>query len=578
MPFRLALFLSYYRPYRHILVLDLLCAFVVAAIALVFPLAAGYVTRTVLQHPGPEAWGQLAWTGVLLLGLVGLQAAANTFVDYQGHMMGTYMERDMRRDLFRHLQTQAFEFYDRQRTGQLMSRLTNDLFDIGELAHHAPEDFSIAAFKFVGVFLILLNINPALTLLLFCFLPLMAVYSLIFSRRLNAALLRSRMRIGDVNAQVEDSLTGIRDVQAFTSEPFEQQRFDAENERFVESRRDGYVSDAYFYQGMTAFTQLMTISVLIVGGLAILRGSLQTDELVTYLLCVGILIDPVQRFVNIARLLQQGVTGFQRFQELMAVKPSIQDRPGAPALVVTRGEIDFEQVVFQYRPDVPPVLKGLDLKIRAGEFVALVGASGVGKSTLCALIPRFYEVTAGRILIDGQPIREVRLQSLRRHIGVVSQTPHLFAGTVLENIRYGRLEATFEEVMEAAHQAGAHGFITALPDGYHTEIGQRGMTLSGGQKQRLSIARVLLKDPPILIFDEATSALDNESEVLVQQSLERLAEQRTTLVIAHRLSTIRNAHRIVVLTEHGVAEEGTHDQLVGSGGLYAQLQQAGMRL
>ncbi|GMA16713.1 ABC transporter ATP-binding protein [Deinococcus metallilatus] len=578
MKFSLRLFLSYYRPYRRTLILDLLCALVVAGITLIYPLCAGYVTRTVLHGSSPEALPELMRVGAFMLVLLAVQIAANTYVDYQGHMMGTYIERDMRRDLFAHLQRLPFGFYDSHRTGQLMSRVTNDLYDVGELAHHGPEDLFIALLLFGGVFGVLLNLNPRLTLLLFCFLPFMAAYTVFFNMRLNRAMLQSRRRIGDVNAQVEDTLAGIRVVQSFTGEGTEQRRFDAENGRFVDSRRAGYHAEAYFYQGMVAFTQLMTVAVLVFGGLTILRGQLRLDELVTYLLCVGILMEPIRRFVNIARLLQEGVTGFQRFQELMAVQPDITDAPGALELKGVRGDVEFRQVRFQYPSSPVPVLRNINLTIAAGEFVALVGASGVGKSTLCALIPRFYEVTSGQLLVDGVPVDEVTLTSLRRNIGVVQQDVYLFSGTVLENILYGRPDASTGEVIEAARQAGAHDFIMALPQGYGTDIGQRGVKLSGGQKQRLSIARVFLKDPPILIFDEATSALDNDSERLVQQSLERLAQRRTTLVIAHRLSTVRNAGRIVVMTEDGISEQGTHDELMRRGGVYAELQAVGARL
>ena len=575
---RLKIFVSYYRPYRRVLMLDLLCAFVVAGITLIFPLCAGYVTRTVLGEAGPQALADLMRVGVFMLGLVALHLVCNTFVDYQGHVMGTRMEGDMRRDLFGHLQALPFGFYDSQRTGQLMSRLTNDLYHIGELAHHGPEDLLIALLKFGGVFIILAGINVKLTLLLFAFLPLMAVYAVFFNIRMNAALMQSRARIADVNAQAEDTLAGIRVVQSFTGEATEQRRFEAENARFVDSRRAEYRAEAYFYQGMTAFSQLMLIAVLSFGGLAIVRGTLRLDELITYLLCVGLLLEPVSRLVNIARLLQEGVTGFERFLELMAVAPSIKDAPGALEAGRVRGEITFQHVTFRYGPDLPPALRDINLTIQAGEYVALVGASGVGKTTLCALIPRFYEVDEGQILLDGRPIAELKLDSLRRHIGVVQQDVYLFAGTVLDNIRYGRPDAGEAEIMEAAKQAGAHDFIVALPHGYHTDIGQRGVKLSGGQKQRLSIARVFLKDPAVLIFDEATSALDNESEALVQSSLERLARRRTTLVIAHRLSTVRNAGRIVVLTEAGLTEQGTHAELLERGGVYARLQATGLRL
>lgn len=571
----LRVFLSYYRPYRLTLFLDLICALVGAAVTLAYPFCAGYITRTVLNQPGPEAHSDLLWVGGLMLGLLVLQLAAHTFVDYQGHMMGTFIERDIRRDLFAHLQRQPFSFYDTQRTGQLMSRVTNDLFDIGELAHHGPEDLFVALGLFLGVFVILFDLNPQLTLFLLCLIPVMAVYAIFFNVRLNRALMESRRRIGDVNAQVEDALAGIRVVQSFTQEAAEQQRFDHEHQRFVDSRRAGYRADAYFYQGMTAFTQLMTISVLVWGGHSILQGELRLDQLVTYLLCVGILMEPIRRFVNIARLLQEGVTGFQRFLEVMAIEPDITDSATALTLKRVRGDVEFQDVSFQYASSAAPLLQGLDLTISAGEFVALVGHSGVGKTTLCNLISRFYEVSGGQILIDGTPIRDVTLASLRRNIGVVQQDVYLFSGTVMDNIRYGRPEATPAEIMDAAQQAGAHGFILQLPQGYDTDIGQRGVKLSGGQQQRLSIARVFLKDPPILIFDEATSSLDNESERLVQASLERLAQRRTTIVIAHRLSTVRNAGRIVVMTRDGIAEQGTHAELMHLGGVYAQLQASG---
>ncbi len=402
---RLKLFVSYYRPYRRVLMLDLLCAFVVAGVTLIFPLCAGYVTRTVLGgaglgEVGPQALGDLTRVGLFMLGLVALHLGCNTFVDYQGHLMGTRMEGDMRRELFRHLQALPYSFHDAQRTGHLMSRLTNDLYQIGELAHHGPEDLLVALLKFVGVFVILGGTNVKLTLLLFAFLPVMALYAVFFNVRMNAALMGSRARIADVNAQAEDTLAGIRVVQSFTGEATEQRRFEAENARFIDSRRAEYRAEAFFYQGMTAFSQLMLIAVLAFGGLAILRGGLRLNELVTYLLCVGLLLEPVSRLVNISRLLQEGVTGFERFLELMAVVPDIRDAPQALELQGVRGEIEFQEVTFRYSPELPPALQDINLTIRAGEYVALVGASGVGKSTLCALIPRFYEVSGGRILLE----------------------------------------------------------------------------------------------------------------------------------------------------------------------------------
>lgn len=568
---RISKLLSYYKPYRRLLIADLFCAFIVAGIALILPLCARYITQLVLAETSPALLSQVASMGAVMLALVIVHTLCNMFVDYQGHMMGTLMESDLRAELFEHYQKQSFSFYDEQRTGQLMARLTNDLFAVSEFFHHAPEDFAIALLKFLGAFIILIAINVKLTLIVFLFLPFMAAYALYFHRRTARALTRSHERIGDVNAQVEDALSGIRVVKSFANEALEQQKFAHENRRFVESRREGYLSEAYFSAGLTASTQLITIAVVIFGGAEIASASLDAADLVTFLMCVAILIDPIQRAVNIARLVQEGLTGLNRFMEMLEIEPDIKDAPDALELTQVRGNIEFRNVSFRYKDDQADVLKNVSLNIRVGEYIALVGTSGVGKSTLCALIPRFYDVTSGAILLDGHDIRDVTLRSLRRNIGIVHQDVYLFAGTVAENIRYGKLDATREEIIEAARKANAHDFIMQLPDGYDTDIGQRGVKLSGGQKQRLSIARVFLKDPPILIFDEATSALDNESEKAVQESLEKLAYNRTTLVIAHRLSTVRNAQRIIVLTDRGISEQGTHEELIASGGVYASL-------
>lgn len=564
-------FLSYYRPYWRLLVADLACAFVVSAIALILPLLAGHITRNILRETTPDTLNEIYWVGALMVGLVALHTACNTFVDYRGHMMGTLMESDMRRELFAHYQKLSFGFYDEQKTGQLMSRLTNDLFWLSELYHHGPEDLAIALLQGIGVFVILLSLNVQLTLVIFLFIPFMAVYAFYFNHRMNRALLNSKARIGDINAQVEESLAGIRVVYSFTNEAIEQDKFSIANDRFVDSRRDGYRSEAYFYGGMEAATQLLLIAVIVFGAIAIVHGTLDIAELVTYLLYVGILVEPVRRLVNFARLYQEGITGFSRFMEMLVVEPAIKNAPQAIGLERVDGNILFQHVSFKYREGHQYAVRDICLNIRAGEYVALVGTSGVGKTTLCSLIPRFYEVTEGKILLDGYDIRDLCLQSLRRQIGIVQQDVYLFGGTVADNIRYGRLDASMEEIIHAAKQANAHDFIMALPDGYQTNIGQRGVKLSGGQKQRLSIARVFLKDPPIIIFDEATSALDNMSEKAIQESLERLAEHRTMLVIAHRLSTIRNAQRIVVLTDDGINEQGTHDELIAFDGTYATL-------
>jgi ATP-binding cassette subfamily B protein len=566
-------FLSYYKPYWRLLLADVLCAVAVAAIALLLPLCARAATKLVMTAAAPDVLPQVYMLGAAMLLLLAVLAACQWFVDYRGHMMGGLMEADMRRDLFAHYEKLSFRFYDEQKTGQLMTRLTNDTWAISELYHHGPEDLLIAALKFGGAFFILLQIDAGLTFAVFFFLPFAAVYAFYFGRRMLAALRTSRDRIGDVNAQVEDTLAGIRVVASFTNEAVEAQKFGRENRRLFESRCAGYRSEAYFYTGMEIFTGLITIVAVVLGAVLIVRGGLDAADLVTYLLYVALLIDPILRMVNFARLCQEGLTGFDRFMEMLEVQPAIEDAPDAVELADVRGDVEFRNVSFRYQEGYNHVLKHVNLRLRAGEYVALVGPSGAGKTTLCSLLPRFYEVSAGAILLDGVDIRAIRLHCLRRSIGVVQQDVYLFAGTVAENIRYGKLDASRAEIIAAAQQANAHDFIMALPDGYDTDIGQRGVKLSGGQKQRLSIARVFLKDPAILIFDEATSALDNENEQVVRQSLERLARGRTTLVIAHRLSTIRNAARILVLTEEGIQEQGAHEELVAAGGAYAQMYQ-----
>jgi ATP-binding cassette subfamily B protein len=565
-------FLSYYKPYRGLLFADLLCAVLISTAALLLPVCANFITKHLLSKQGaPGTLDKIYMLGAAMLALVVLQAVCTLFVDYQGHVMGAKMERDMRRELFEHYQKLSFSFYDRQRTGQLMARITNDLLSLAELYHHGPEDLAIAALELIGVLVILSHIDRTLTLIVLCFIPAMLVFALHFSRRMIAALRLSRDRIGDINARVEDSLAGIRVVKSFTNEAFETARFNYENDRFLASRSEGYRSEAWFSGGMAAFTQLITIAVIVFGAAGIARAALDLADLLTFLMCVAVLVDPIRRLVNFARLYQEGSTGFDRFFEMIQMEPDLPDQAGAVELTPVRGDITFFNVSFRYAGDSRLVLKNLSLEIRAGEFVALVGASGVGKTTLCSLIPRFYDATAGDVLIDGMNVRDIRPRCLRQNIGIVQQDVYLFAGTVAENLRYGKPDASFDEIIRAAKLGHAHDFIIALPNGYDTEIGERGVKLSGGQKQRLSIARVFLKNPPILIFDEATSALDNESERAVQESLRRLARNRTTLVIAHRLSTVRNAERIVVLTEDGIAEEGTHAELVSSAGAYARL-------
>ena len=572
-------FLSYYRPHLPLLTADLSCALLVAATALFLPLCANYVTKYLVTLPNaPDALTQIYWMGGAMLALLAVQVLATLFVDYQGHVMGAKIEATLRKELFEHCQKLSFTFYDRQRVGQLMSRITNDTFWLGELYHHGPEDLTITVLKFIGAVAILVWIDPPLALLLVLMTPFAIAYAVHFNGRMNRAVERSKVRIAAVNERVEDSLSGIRVVQSFGNEADEIRRFDEANAGFLKSRRDGYRSEAFFEAGTLTFAQLVTVAVIVVGAIRVVEAELSVADMLTVLLCVAVLVDPIQRLANFARLWQEGYTGFVRALEILSVEPEVADRPGARALTDVRGAVAFRDVGFRYEEDGPHVLADLSFEVAPGAFVALVGASGVGKSTLCALIPRFYDVQQGAILIDGTDVRALTLASLRRAIGVVQQDVYLFAGTVAENLRYGRPDATEAEIVAAAKAANAHDFILDLTNGYDTDIGQRGVKLSGGQKQRLTIARAFLKDPAILIFDEATSALDNESERAVQQALQDLVHGRTTIVIAHRLSTVRNADRILVLTEDGIAEQGRHDDLIAAGGAYAALYQAQARI
>lgn len=489
---RVKKFFSYYKPYLGLFYADMACAVVVSATVLAIPLCIRYITKN-LEAYSPDVLNQIYIMGGVMLDLVAIHAIARAFVDYKGHVMGALMEKDMRNELFEHYQKLSFRFYDDHRTGQMMTRISSDTFDLAELYHHGPEDILISMLNFMGAFVILMTINVKLALLSLLFIPIMAVYGFYFSRKMYTALRKSRDRIGDINAQVEDTLSGIRVVQSFTNEAIETKKFYYENNRFVESRREGYKNEAYFYDGLVTLTQLMTVVIVIFGAISIVNTSLDLADLLTFLLYIVILIEPIQRLGNFVRLYQEGVSGFNRFMEALETKPDIKNNINATELSQVQGNIEFKNVSFKYREGYDHVLKNLSLNVRAGEYVALVGPSGVGKTTLCSLIPRFYEVSAGEILIDGKEIGTITLESLRKHIGLVQQDVYLFAGTVLDNIRYGNLKATEEEVISASKQANAHEFIMSLPNGYATDIGQRGVKLSGGQKQRLSVARVFLK-------------------------------------------------------------------------------------
>ncbi|BFT70868.1 ABC transporter ATP-binding protein [Paenibacillus sp. P36] len=571
MRFPVKKFFSYYKPYLPLFLSVLACSFIVSAVTLLFPLLVQHITKDVLKGDLSSALSSVYKIGGLMLVLVAIQNIGNYFVDYKGHEVGARMERDLRSELFAHMQTLSFGFYDKEKTGRLMSRITNDLLLLSELYHHGPEDYVKYLVRFIGAFFILFSINANLTIAVFCFFPFLGAFSLYFNKKLNHALRNNKERIGDVNAQVEDSLSGIRVVQSFANEHVEIEKFERTNNHFLDSRKRTYKAEAYFYNAVESIIQLITITVIIFGSASIVRETLHIADLITFLLYISFMIEPIQRLTHMSSQLQEGVTGFQRFMEIMNVKPTIANKPNALILPEVHGDIEFREVSFRYEAHLNPVLDNVSLRVQPGEYVALVGPSGGGKTTLCSLIPRFYEVTHGDVLLDGINVRDLELRSLRNHIGVVQQDIFLFAGTVMDNIRYGNPDADEAAIIEAAKRANAHDFIMDLSNGYHTEIGQRGVKLSGGQKQRLSIARVFLKNPPVLILDEATSALDNESESLVQESLELLAKGRTAIVIAHRLSTIRNAERIIVLTEGGIMEQGTHEVLLARNGVYAHL-------
>ena len=564
-------FFSYYKPYKGLFFADMFFAIMGAAVTLVIPLIIRYITGTVIFYEADEALKVILKLALLMVGLVFLEAYCNFFIAYQGHIMGAKMEYDMRNEIFAQYQRLSFNFFDDQKVGQLMSRVTNDLFEIAELFHHGPEDIVISIIKFIGSFAILASINIRLTLVAFAIIPFMFAYAYYFNKKMKAAFKRNRAKIADINATIEDNLSGIRVVKSFANEDAEMEKFRDGNSRFVETKKSSYLYMGGFHSGLGAFMTMINIIVIVAGAVFITKGIVDVTVLITFLLYVNNFTEPVKKLINFTETFQNGVSGYERFLEIMSIEPAIKDKDNAVEKNDFKGDVAFTDVSFRYNDKNEYVLKNVSLAVKAGEYVALVGSSGAGKTTLCSLIPRFYDVTSGSISVDGVDVRDLKLRCLRNNIGIVQQDVYLFAGSIIENIRYGRPGATDEEVYEAAKKANAHEFIMSLPEGYDTDIGQRGIKLSGGQKQRLSIARVFLKNPPILIFDEATSALDNESEKVVQESLETLAANRTTFVIAHRLSTIRNAERILVLTEDGIAESGTHKELMEKQGVYYNL-------
>ncbi|MBE6684319.1 MAG: ABC transporter ATP-binding protein [Ruminococcaceae bacterium] len=569
-------FLPYYRPHLPVMISDLFCAGLTTVCELMLPLIVRKITGAATEDIASLTLELILTCGIGYLILRVIDTAANYYMTTVGHIMGTKIETDMRHDLFAHLQKLSFSYYDNAKIGTLMSRITTDLFDVTEFAHHCPEEFFIAGIKIVCSFIILCTMSVPLTLIIFSVIPIMIAVLIYFRFRMKKNFSESRKHIGELNSQVEDSLLGIRVVKSFAREELEQDKFDKGNEKFLKLKTERYKIMGGFTSSTRLFDGIMYIVVVTVGALFMLLpksnpASITAADYVAYLMFVTTLLTSIRRIVEFAEQFQQGMSGIERFQEIMDTDPEIVDAPNAVKLENVVGNVEFKDVSFHYDSGDRNVLTALDLKVKAGESIALVGPSGGGKTTLCSLIPRFYDISSGSILIDGVDIRSVTISSLRDNVGVVAQDVYLFSGSVRENIAYGKIGASDEEIIEAAKLAGAHDFISSLPEGYNTYVGERGVKLSGGQKQRISIARLFLKNPPILILDEATSALDNESEKLVQESLEKLAHGRTTFTIAHRLTTIKNADRILVLTENGIEESGTHAELIAKGGMYSEL-------
>ena len=568
-------FIRYYAPYKAVFFLDLICAAVISLVDLAFPQILRTLTKTLFTESAGHILQALFPIGAGLLVIYMLQALCKYYVSYQGHMMGANMERDMRQQLFDHYEKLSFSYYDQNNSGQMMSKLVSDLFDISEFAHHGPENLFISLIKIIGSFVFLFLINWRLAIPLLVLVMFMLFFSYGQNKKMQATFMDNRRKIGDVNSSLQDTLAGIRVVQSFANEEIEREKFKKSNQGFLISKDANYKCMGSFMSGNLFFQGMMYLVTLVFGGWLIAHGKMEAADLAMYALYIGIFISPIQILVELTEMMQKGLSGFRRFLDVVETEPEIVNLPDVKSLKEVKGHVSYEDVSFHYSDDETPVLSHVTFDISAGKSVALVGPSGSGKTTICSLLPRFYDVTGGRVTIDGQDVRGLTLESLRNQIGLVQQDVYLFCGSIKENIAYGKPGASMEEIEEAARKANIHDFIMELPDGYDTFVGERGTRLSGGQKQRISIARVFLKNPSILILDEATSALDNESERWIQKSLEELAKNRTTITIAHRLSTIRNADEILVVADNGIAERGTHEELMQKGGIYAHYNEMG---
>lgn len=563
-------FIKYYKPYKTVFFIDLLCATIISAIDLAFPQLLRTLTKTLFAGaPGKIISALIPITIGLLVAYI-IQTACRYYVAYAGHMMGARMERDMRKELFDQYEKLSFSYYDQNNSGQMMSKLVSDLFDISELAHHGPENLFISLIKIIGSFIFLFMINRMLAVPMLILVVLMLVFSYGQNKKMQETFMDNRRKIGDINSSLQDTLAGIRVVQSFANERIEQEKFNRSNENFLISKDANYRCMGSFMSGNAFFQGMMYLVTLVFGGFLIAHGRMEASDLAMYALYIGIFISPIQILVELTEMMQKGLSGFRRFLEVVETEPDIVDAADAKPLKNVKGNVCYEDVSFHYSDDDTPVLSHVSFEIPAGKSIALVGPSGSGKTTICSLLPRFYDVTEGRVTIDGNDVRKLTLESLRSQIGLVSQDVYLFGGSIKDNIAYGKPDATMDEIVDAAKKANIHDFIMELPDKYDTFVGERGTRLSGGQKQRISIARVFLKNPPVLILDEATSALDNESERFIQRSLEELAKDRTTITIAHRLSTIRNADEILVVADCGIAERGTHEELLARDGIYAR--------